>query len=49
VCKRSCNQVADCLAAHGAYVLTSGSDVFMSQVPGYVRNLVLGDLPANDI
>ncbi|CAL4921257.1 unnamed protein product [Urochloa decumbens] len=49
VCNRSCNQVADSLAAHGAYVMTSGSDVFMSQVPDYVMKLVLGDLPANDI
>jgi len=45
VCNRSCNKVADCLAFHGAYVLSSGSEVFMNQVPDYVKDLVLGDLP----
>nr|TKW37180.1 hypothetical protein SEVIR_1G032400v2 [Setaria viridis] len=45
----SCNLVVDCLVTHGAYVLISSSDAFMSQVSGYVMNLVLGDLPANDI
>ena len=44
VCNRSCNKVADCLAFHGAYVLSSSSEVFMNQVPDYV-DLVLGDLP----
>ena len=45
VCNRSCNKVADCLAFHGGYVLSSGSEVFMNQVPDYVKDLVLGDLP----
>ena len=31
VCNRSCNKVADCLAFYGAYVLFSGSEVFMNQ------------------
>ena len=43
VCNRSCNKVADCLAFHGAYVLSSSSEVFMNQVPNY--DFVLGDLP----
>ena len=45
VCNRSCNKVADCLAFYGAYVLFSGSEVFMNQVPDYVKDIVLGDLP----
>ena len=40
-----CNKVADCLAFHGAHVLSSGSEVFMNQVPDYVKDIVLGDLP----
>ena len=38
VCNRSCNKVADCLVFYGAYV-------FMNQVPDYVKDIVLGDLP----
>ena len=45
MCNRSCNNVADCLAFHGAFVLSSGSEVFMSQAPDYVMDLVLGDFP----
>ena len=45
VCNRSCNKVADCLAFHGAYVLSSGFEVFLSQAPDYVKDLVLGHLP----
>ena len=45
LCNRSCNKVADCLAFYGAYVLFSGSEVFMNQVPDYVKDIVLGDLP----
>ena len=45
VCNQSCTKVADCLAFHGAHVLSSGSKVFMNQVPEYVKDLVLGDLP----
>ena len=44
-CLRSCNEVADSLAAHGASVVRSGSMVFMDQVPEFVTNLVSGDLP----
>ena len=44
-CLRSCNKVADSLAAHGANVVRSGSVVFMNQVPEFVANLVSGDLP----
>jgi hypothetical protein len=32
-CPRKCNKVADCLAMYGASVVSSGSTVFMSQVP----------------
>ena len=45
MCNQSCNNVADCLAFHGAFVLSSGSEVFMSQAPDYVKDLVLGDFP----
>ena len=45
VCPRSCNKVADSLAAHGASVVRSGSEVYMNQVPDYVTSLVSGDLP----
>ena len=45
VCNPSCNKVADCLVFHRAYVLSSGSEVFMNQVPNYVKDFVLGDLP----
>ena len=44
-CPRSCNKVTDSLAAHGASVVRSGSEVFMNQVPEFVTNLVSGDLP----
>jgi len=49
LCNRNCNKVADCLALHGAYVLESGSDMLMSQVPSYVMDLVKGDLPVSDV
>jgi hypothetical protein len=42
---RSCNKVADRLAAHGASVVRSGSEVYMNRVPEFVTNLVSGDLP----
>ena len=42
-CPRNCNRVADCLAMYGASEVSSGSAVFMSQVPSFVANLVLGD------
>ena len=45
VCNQSCNKVADCLVVHGAYVLTSRYEVFMSQVPDYVMDLILVNLP----
>jgi len=45
VCSRICNKVADCMATYGACVLTSGSQVFMSQVPSFVFDLVSGDKP----
>ena len=43
-CPRSCNKVADSLAAHGASVVRSGSEVCMDQVSDYVTSLVSGDL-----
>ncbi|CAD6254195.1 unnamed protein product [Miscanthus lutarioriparius] len=41
-CPRSCNKVADSLAAHGASVVRSGSEMYVNQVPDYVTNLVFG-------
>ena len=38
VCNRSCNNVADSLATHGAYVLEAGFCVYMSKVPWYVMD-----------
>ena len=38
VCNRSCNNVADSLATHEAYVLEAGSCVYMSKVPWYVMD-----------
>ena len=35
VCSRVCNKVADCMASYGAYVVASGSHVFMSQAPDF--------------
>ena len=45
LCNRSCNKVADCLAFYGAFVLFSDSEVFINEVPDYVKDFVLGDLP----
>jgi hypothetical protein len=39
--------VVDCLAKYGASMVCSGSNVFMSQVPAFVSNLVSGDLPGD--
>jgi len=44
-CRRSCNKMADSLAAYGASVVRYGSDVFMDQSPEFVTNLVSGDMP----
>ena len=45
LCNRNCNEVADSLAIHGAYVLEAGSYVYMSEVPWYVMDIVSGGLP----
>jgi hypothetical protein len=45
VCSRICNKVADCMAAYGACVITSGSHVFLSQAPSFVSELVSRDKP----
>jgi hypothetical protein len=45
VCSRICNNVADCMAAYGACVITSGSHMFMSQAPPFVSELVSRDKP----
>ena len=38
ISNRSCNNIADSLATHGAYVLEAGSCVYMSKVPWYVMD-----------
>lgn len=43
-CPIECNKVVDCLAMYGASVLSSGSTVFMSQVPDFVTNMVSSDM-----
>jgi hypothetical protein len=48
-CPRNCNKVADCLAMHGASVVSSGSTVFMNQVPTFLSNLVSSDLAGDDV
>ena len=45
VCSRICNKVADCMAAYGTCVITSGSHMFMSQAPPFVSELVSRDKP----
>jgi hypothetical protein len=42
VCNRSCNKVADCLAAFGRSVLAPGSELLLSQAPE-LNKLVSGD------
>ena len=44
-CSRSCNKVAESLAAYGASVVRYGSEVFMDQVPEFVTSLVSGEMP----
>ena len=41
--------MADALAAFGMGVLKSGSDMLTSQVPGFVSELISGDLPTNKV
>ena len=41
--------MADALAAFGMGVLKSGSDMLTSQVPGFVSELIFGDLPTNKV
>ena len=48
-CRRNCNKVADCLAMHGASVVSSGSAMFLSQVPTFVSNLVCEDQAGVDV
>jgi ribonuclease HI len=48
-CLRNCNKVADCLAMYGASVVSSGSTVFVNQVPTFVSNLVSSDLAGDDV
>jgi hypothetical protein len=43
VCSRVCNKVTDGLAAYGASVLMSGSNVTMTEVLVFVSELVSGD------
>jgi hypothetical protein len=37
-------KVADCLTNYGMSVVSSGSRMFMGQVPAFVSHLVSGDL-----
>ena len=41
--------MADALAAFGMGVLKSGSDMLTSQVPGFVSELISGDLPTTEV
>ncbi|KAJ1287005.1 hypothetical protein BS78_03G396700 [Paspalum vaginatum] len=47
-CNRACNKVAESLASFGAK-LSSGSDMYSSDVPTFVRELVSGDLLEGDV
>jgi hypothetical protein len=38
-------KVADCLTKYGTSMISSGSVMFLSQIPAFVENLVSGDLP----
>jgi hypothetical protein len=40
-----CIKVADCIAFYGAFVVASGSHVFMSQVPDFVSDVLSRDKP----
>jgi hypothetical protein len=48
-CPRSCNKVADYLTKYGASVISSGSVMFLSQVPAFVENLVSDDLRGDGV
>ena len=48
-CPRSCNKVADCLAMYGASMVSSGSAVFLSQVPAFVSDQVYKDQVGADV
>jgi hypothetical protein len=45
ICSTIYNKVADCMAAYGACVITSGSHVFMSRAPSFVFEPVSRDKP----
>jgi hypothetical protein len=47
VCSIACNKIADGLAAYGASVLMSGSDVTVTEVPVFAWELVSGNLTCN--
>ena len=49
LCNRSCNKVADQLATYGTSMLASNSDMYMSHVPDFVKELASGDLPGGDV
>ena len=48
-CPRNCNKVADCLATYGASMVSSGSAVFLSQVPAFVSDQVYKDQVGADV
>jgi len=49
LCNRSCNKVADQLATYGTSMLASDSDMYMSHVPEFVKELASGYLPRGDV
>lgn len=44
-CQRTCNLVADCLAAHGANSGDVDSSLWLDHAPDFICNLVSGDVP----
>ena len=48
LCNRSCNKVANLLATYGASMLASDSEMYISQVPEFVKELVSSDLSGGD-
>jgi ribonuclease HI len=48
-CPRSYNKVADCLTKYGASIVSSGSVMFLRQVPAFIENLLSDDLPGDGV
>lgn len=47
VCPRSCNRVADGIAAFGPSLVEEGSKLWLNQFPDFVMNSVTDDLFRN--